>query len=53
MQLCFEGAAGEVTGSRSIIEYRIGQKNRRFAVDWGMFQGGHDAHQKNFDPGDP
>ena len=50
MQLCFEGAAGEVTGSRSIIEYRIGQKNRRFAVDWGMFQGGRDAHQKNFEP---
>jgi metallo-beta-lactamase family protein len=50
MRLCFEGAAGEVTGSRSIIEYRIGQKDRRFAVDWGMFQGGRDAHQKNFEP---
>ncbi len=47
MQLCFEGAAGEVTGSRSIIKYRIGEKDRRFAVDWGMFQGGRDANHKS------
>jgi len=50
MRLCFEGAAGEVTGSRAIIAYRLDQKDRRFAVDWGMFQGGRDANLKNFEP---
>ncbi|ARO88944.1 MBL fold hydrolase [Nitrosospira lacus] len=43
MQLTFLGAAGEVTGSRYLIETR----DIRFLVDCGMFQGGREAERKN------
>jgi metallo-beta-lactamase family protein len=51
MQLTFLGAAGEVTGSCTLVE----AGGLRFLVDCGMFQGGPEARMKNrapfpFDP---
>ena len=43
MQLTFLGAAGEVTGSCTLVE----TSSCRFLVDCGMFQGGPDARTKN------
>ncbi len=46
MQVTFNGAAQEVTGSCTLIE--TGQT--RFLVDCGMFQGGREASDKNRTP---
>jgi metallo-beta-lactamase family protein len=46
MKITFLGAAGEVTGSCSLLE--IGTK--KFLVDCGMFQGGEFNATKNYDP---
>lgn len=51
MQITFNGATGEVTGSC----YLVDTGDVRFLVDCGMFQGGHEADLKNqrfpqFDP---
>ena len=43
MRLTFLGAAGEVTGSCTLVE----TGTTRFLVDCGMFQGGPDARTKN------
>lgn len=43
MRLSFLGAAGEVTGSCTLVE--VG--DTRFLVDCGMFQGGPEARTKN------
>ncbi|MGE5946985.1 MAG: MBL fold metallo-hydrolase, partial [Betaproteobacteria bacterium] len=43
MRLGFLGAAGEVTGSCTLVE----SGETRFLVDCGMFQGGRDAQVKN------
>lgn len=43
MRLVFLGAAGEVTGSCTLVE----TDSVRFLVDCGMFQGGPEARQKN------
>ncbi len=43
MRLGFFGAAGEVTGSCTLVE----AGDTRFLVDCGMFQGGPEARQKN------
>ena len=43
MRLGFLGAAGQVTGSCTLVE----AGNARFLVDCGMFQGGREARQKN------
>jgi metallo-beta-lactamase family protein len=43
MRLTFLGAAGEVTGSCTLVE----TGNTRFLVDCGMFQGGPEARSKN------
>ena len=43
MRLGFLGAAGEVTGSCTLVE----AGNSRFLVDCGMFQGGPEARRKN------
>ncbi|MBS1129944.1 MAG: Beta-lactamase-like:RNA-metabolising metallo-beta-lactamase [Proteobacteria bacterium] len=43
MRLGFLGAAGEVTGSCTLVE----TGDIRFLVDCGMFQGGPEARQKN------
>jgi metallo-beta-lactamase family protein len=43
MRLGFLGAAGEVTGSCTLVE----AGEARFLVDCGMFQGGPEARQKN------
>ncbi|MDR2507382.1 MAG: MBL fold metallo-hydrolase [Candidatus Accumulibacter sp.] len=43
MRIGFLGAAGEVTGSCSLVE----AGSRRFLVDCGMFQGGREAYTKN------
>lgn len=43
MQLNFLGAAGEVTGSCTLVE----TGETRFLVDCGMFQGGREADLKN------
>lgn len=57
MHIKFFGAAGEVTGSRHYVTGQIGQQNFKFMIDYGMFQGGRDATEKNleslpFDPKD-
>ncbi|MGB8339533.1 MAG: MBL fold metallo-hydrolase [Burkholderiales bacterium] len=43
MKLHFLGAAGEVTGSSYLVE----TGDVKFLVDCGMFQGGHEAEEKN------
>ena len=43
MRLSFLGAAGEVTGSCTLVE----TGDTRFLVDCGMFQGGPEARSKN------
>jgi metallo-beta-lactamase family protein len=43
MKLQFLGAAGEVTGSSYLVE----MGDTTFMVDCGMFQGGHEADEKN------
>lgn len=43
MQLCFFGAAGEVTGSCLRVDHEGGA----FLVDCGLFQGGREADRKN------
>lgn len=43
MRLSFHGAAGEVTGSCTLVE----SGETRFLVDCGMFQGGSEARLKN------
>lgn len=43
MHISFWGAAGEVTGSCTLVE----TGNCRFLIDCGMFQGGREARTKN------
>ncbi len=50
MKIQFLGAAGEVTGSRHSVEVMLSGKPRRFMVDYGMFQGGREATNKNLEP---
>jgi metallo-beta-lactamase family protein len=50
MKIRFLGAAGEVTGSRHLVEVNLGAKPRHFLVDYGMFQGGREATSKNLEP---
>ncbi len=50
MKIQFFGAAGEVTGSRHSVQALIGGRERRFMVDYGMFQGGREATSKNLEP---
>ena len=50
MKIQFLGAAGEVTGSRHLVELMLAGRQRRFLVDYGMFQGGREATSKNIEP---
>ena len=50
MKIQFLGAAGEVTGSRHSVEFRLSGRTRHFMVDYGMFQGGREASTKNLEP---
>ena len=50
MKIQFLGAAGEVTGSRHAVEVNLAGKTRHFMVDYGMFQGGREATNKNLEP---
>jgi len=50
MKIQFLGAAGEVTGSRHSVEVMLPGGSRRFMVDYGMFQGGSEASNKNLEP---
>lgn len=55
MHIRFEGAAGEVTGSRMVVQPASdaqGKPARPFMIDCGMFQGGRDANEKNLQPFD-
>ena len=47
MHIKFLGAAGEVTGSKYCIEGQLKDRHIRFMIDYGMFQGGRDALEKN------
>lgn len=47
MHIQFFGAAGEVTGSRHLLEGEINGQSFKFMIDYGMFQGGRDADDKN------
>ena len=47
MKIQFLGAAGEVTGSKYLLEMDLAQRSRRVIVDYGMFQGGREALEKN------
>ena len=49
MKLKFMGAAGTVTGSKTILEYG----NKKFLVDCGMFQGAKKRRLQNWDMGIP
>ena len=49
MKIQFLGAAGEVTGSRYSVEVMLSGKPRQFMVDYGMFQGGREATNKNLE----
>ena len=49
MKIQFLGAAGEVTGSRHLVETSLEGKVRHFFVDYGMFQGGREASNKNME----
>ncbi len=44
--LTFLGAAGSVTGSKHLVE----AAGKRLLVDCGLFQGGHELKQRNWDP---
>jgi metallo-beta-lactamase family protein len=50
MKIQFLGAAGEVTGSRHLVEVMLSGSVRHFMVDYGMFQGGREATNKNLEP---
>ena len=50
MKIQFLGAAGEVTGSRHSVEVMLPSGQKRFMVDYGMFQGGREASNKNLEP---
>ena len=47
MRIGFFGAAGEVTGSCTLVEIGHGHDLVRFVVDCGMFQGRQEARAKN------
>ena len=47
MKIQFLGAAGEVTGSKYLLEMDLAQRNRCVIIDYGMFQGGREALEKN------
>ena len=49
MKIQFLGAAGEVTGSRHLVEASLTGKVHHFLVDYGMFQGGREASNKNLE----
>jgi metallo-beta-lactamase family protein len=49
MKIQFLGAAGEVTGSRHLVEANIAGRAHHFLVDYGMFQGGREASDKNLE----
>jgi len=49
MKIQFLGAAGEVTGSRHLVELALAGTTRHFLVDYGMFQGGREATNKNLE----
>ena len=56
MHIRFEGAAGEVTGSRTVVHTAqgpLGTPSRPFLIDCGMFQGNRDADEKNLRPFEP
>lgn len=46
MELCFHGAAGEVTGSCHLLEVA----GRRVLLDCGLIQGSYESEQRNRDP---
>ena len=50
MKIQFLGAAGEVTGSRHLVQAMLSGESRHFMVDYGMFQGGREATNKNLEP---
>lgn len=47
MRIQFLGAAGEVTGSKYAVEMELDGRSRRIMIDYGMFQGGREALDKN------
>lgn len=49
MKIQFLGAAAEVTGSRHSVEFLHSGRVRHFLVDYGMFQGGREASNKNLE----
>ncbi len=49
MHIKFFGAAGEVTGSRHLLEGQTQGQHFKFVIDYGMFQGGRDANDKNLE----
>jgi metallo-beta-lactamase family protein len=50
MHIRFLGAAGEVTGSRYLLEGSVSGKSRKMLVECGMFQGGRESIEKNLQP---
>ena len=50
MQIQFLGAAGEVTGSKYLINTDLEDSACKFMIDYGMFQGAREADEKNRAP---
>lgn len=46
MKIQFLGAAGTVTGSKTLVE----SNGIRILIDCGLFQGGHELRQQNWEP---
>ena len=49
MKIQFLGAASEVTGSRHLVQVDLAGRAHHFLVDYGMFQGGREASNKNLE----
>ena len=50
MQIQFLGAAGEVTGSKYLINTELEDSACKFMIDYGMFQGAREADEKIRNP---
>ena len=50
MFLTFIGAAGTVTGSKTLVETGASAADARFLVDCGLFQGPREIRARNWEP---
>jgi metallo-beta-lactamase family protein len=48
MKITFLGGVEEVTGSKYLIEHKVGQEDIKILVDCGLFQGPHEVAKRNW-----